>query len=53
VEDIRHSVSWQGTFKGVLLDVAGCEENNAKYMEYFYQYFFRPSPPTPKVYLTL
>jgi hypothetical protein len=36
VEDIRHSVSWQGTFKGVLLDVASCEKNNAKYMEFFY-----------------
>jgi hypothetical protein len=35
VEDIRHWVSWQGTFTGVLLDVPGCEERNAKYMEYF------------------
>jgi hypothetical protein len=36
VEDIKLWVSWQRTFKGVLLNFAGCEESNAKYVEYFY-----------------
>jgi hypothetical protein len=36
VGDITPWVSWQGAFKGVLLDVARCEERNEKYMEYFY-----------------
>ena len=41
-EDIKHWVSWQGTFKSVLLDFAGCDESNANYMGYFYLYLFPP-----------